>query len=60
MSGYSIGQVAKMSGVSKRTLHHYHAIGLLVPAGSGASGYRLYSSQNLLVLQQILLYLQWA
>ncbi|MCP4985191.1 MAG: MerR family transcriptional regulator [Colwellia sp.] len=56
MSFYTVGKVAKMSGVSKRTLHHYHDIGLLVPAGCSESGYRLYSSQNLLVLQQILLY----
>ena len=33
MDGYTIGEVARSSGVSVRTLHHYDAIGLLVPAG---------------------------
>lgn len=58
MNLYSIGKVAKISGISKRTLHHYHDISLLVPDGRSEAGYRLYSSKNLLQLQQILLYRQ--
>jgi DNA-binding transcriptional MerR regulator len=46
--------MAKMSGVSVRTLHHYDAIGLLRPRAVGANGYRYYDRQNLLRLQQIL------
>ena len=28
----SIGEIARLAGVTVRTLHHYHEIGLLVPA----------------------------
>jgi MerR family regulatory protein len=38
---------ARSSGVSVRTLHHYDAIGLLVPSGRSAAGYRLYSEADL-------------
>jgi DNA-binding transcriptional MerR regulator len=29
--GYAVGQLAKLAGVTVRTLHHYDRIGLLVP-----------------------------
>ncbi len=54
MSGYTVKQVAKMSGVSVRTLHHYDQIGLLKPASVGENGYRYYGREELLRLQQIL------
>lgn len=54
MSGYTVRQVAKMSGVSVRTLHHYDQIGLLKPASVGENGYRYYGREELLRLQQIL------
>ena len=38
-----------------RTLHHYDAIGLLVPRSRTAAGYRLYADPDLLRLQQILI-----
>jgi DNA-binding transcriptional MerR regulator len=41
--------------VSVRALHHYDAIGLLKPAFIGANGYRYYSEDELLRLQQILI-----
>jgi MerR family transcriptional regulator, thiopeptide resistance regulator len=41
--------------VSVRTLHHYDAIGLLVPAIRTNAGYRLYTDADLLRLQQILI-----
>ena len=44
-----------MSGVTSRTLRHYHEIGLLDPAYVGANGYRYYEVEQLLRLQQILL-----
>ncbi len=54
MSGYTVKQVAKLSGVSVRTLHHYDEIGLLKPAEVGGNGYRYYGREELLRLQQIL------
>lgn len=46
--------MARMTRVSVRTLHHYDAIGLLVPKRRNQSGYRLYDDDDLLRLQQIL------
>jgi DNA-binding transcriptional MerR regulator len=53
---YTVGQVARLAGVSVRTLHHYHQIGLLVPEGHSAAGYRRYSSDDLERLQRVLFY----
>jgi len=52
---WSIAQVARMSGVTSRTLRHYDQIGLLPPAEIGGNGYRYYETGELLRLQQILL-----
>jgi len=52
---WSITEVAKESGVTSRTLRHYHAIGLLVPARTAPNGRRYYDQEQLLQLQQILL-----
>jgi DNA-binding transcriptional MerR regulator len=49
-----IGELAKRSGVSVRTLHHYHEIGLLSPSLRTESGHRLYSDKDVLRLQQII------
>jgi DNA-binding transcriptional MerR regulator len=54
VSGYTVKQVAKLSGVSVRALHHYDEVGLLKPACVGANGYRYYGKDELLRLQQIL------
>src|SRR5574340_1595784 len=51
---WSIADVARMSGVTARTLRHYDEIGLLEPAYVGANGYRYYEDEQLLRLQQIL------
>lgn len=51
----TIGAVARLAGVSIRTLHHYDEIGLLTPGGRSDSGYRLYRDHDLERLQQILL-----
>jgi MerR family transcriptional regulator, thiopeptide resistance regulator len=56
MDGYAVGEVARRSGVSVRTLHHYDAIGLLVPAGRSAAGYRRYSEADLERLRHVLFY----
>ena len=48
-----IGELAKRTGVSVRTLHYYDEIGLLHPATVTASRHRLYGPAELLRLQQI-------
>lgn len=54
--GYSVGAVAKLTGVTVRTLHHYDEIGLLSPGERSGAGYRRYSEADLERLQQILGY----
>jgi DNA-binding transcriptional MerR regulator len=53
---YTVAKLAKISGVSVRTLHWYDEIGLLKPAYHGANGYRYYEEEQLLSLQQILFF----
>jgi DNA-binding transcriptional MerR regulator len=55
-AGYSVGEAARLAGVTVRTLHHYGEIGLLVPAGRSAAGYRQYSDADLDRLARILYY----
>jgi DNA-binding transcriptional MerR regulator len=50
----SIVDVARMSGVTARTLRHYDHIGLLRPSSIGADGYRRYDERALLRLQHVL------
>lgn len=56
MKMLTVKQVAKLSGVSVRALHHYDEIGLLKPASIGRNRYRYYGREELLRLQQILLH----
>lgn len=51
-----VGELARLSGVTVRTLHHYDAIGLLRPTHVQANGYRTYGRAELLRLQEILFY----
>ncbi|QNK57681.1 MerR family transcriptional regulator [Paenibacillus sp. PAMC21692] len=51
-----VKEVADLTGISVRTLHHYDEIGLLVPDGTTEAGYRDYSERNLELLQQILFF----
>lgn len=53
---YTINQLAKLSGVSTRTLRFYDEIGLLAPAFYGENHYRYYKEEQLLILQQILFF----
>ena len=52
----TVTQVAKLTGVSVRTLHHYDALGLLKPAMVTESGYRLYDEEAIARLHSILLF----
>lgn len=56
MKAYTVGKLSRLAGVTVRTLHHYHDIGLLKPAHVGGNGYRSYGEEELLRLQQILLH----
>ncbi len=53
---YTVNKLAKLSGVSVRTLHFYDEIGLLKPAYYGDNNYRYYEEDQLLILQQILFF----
>lgn len=56
MKTYTVNELARMAGVSVRTLHHYDEIGLLKPAFVGENRYRYYGEEELLRLQQILIH----
>ena len=51
-----ISDVAKLTGVTVRTLHYYDEIGLLKPSEVTEAGYRVYNDTDLEVLQQILFF----
>ena len=52
-----IKEFARLTGVSVRTLHYYHEIGLLPPAAvEPQTGYRFYDDNSLLRMQEILFY----
>ncbi|MFT3661062.1 MAG: MerR family transcriptional regulator [Gordonia sp. (in: high G+C Gram-positive bacteria)] len=53
---WTVGRLAELTGVTVRTLHHYDAVGLLVPEERSPAGYRLYGPADLERLQQIVLY----
>ncbi len=48
-----VGELARRSGLTVRTLHHYHDIGLLVPVARTDAGYRLYGRDDLARLHRI-------
>ncbi len=56
MKEYTVQQLAKIPGVSVRTLHHYDHIGLLKQASRNDARYRFYGEAELLRLQQILFF----
>lgn len=51
----TVAQVAKLCGISVRTLHYYDEIGLLRPGRVNQAGFRGYGEEEILRLQQILL-----
>lgn len=52
----TVKQVADLTGVTVRMLHHYDKIGLFKPSKISESGYRLYNDDDLEILQQILFF----
>ena len=51
---YTAGEVARIAGVSLRTIRFYDAKGLLKPVSYSEAGYRYYNQESLAVLQRIL------
>ena len=54
MTQWYVKDLSKLTGISVQTLHHYDRIELLKPSLRLSNGYRLYSEQDLLKLQQII------
>ncbi|MEE4023848.1 MerR family transcriptional regulator [Gordonia sp. PKS22-38] len=54
--GYTVGDVARLVGVSVRTLHHYDHVGLVVPSERTPTGYRVYDAGDVERLHQVLTY----
>ncbi|NNF09279.1 MAG: MerR family transcriptional regulator [Acidimicrobiia bacterium] len=52
----TVGQIARLAGVSVRTLHHYDELGLVQPAGRTPAGYRLYDRGGVRRLQEVLFF----
>ena len=48
-----VGELARQTGLSVRTLHYYDEIGLLSPSYRTETGYRLYAAVDIARLQQI-------
>ncbi|MED5373254.1 MAG: MerR family transcriptional regulator [Myxococcota bacterium] len=51
---HKIGELARLAGVSVRTLRHYDDIGLLPPSARSEAGYRQYDDESLMRLQAVL------
>lgn len=51
---WKVGQLAKLTGLTVRTLRYYDQIGLFSPSDYSQSGHRLYNKQDLSKLQKIL------
>jgi len=52
---HSIHEVARLTGVTSRTLRHYDHIGLVHPSSTRAGGIRYYDADALVRLQRVLL-----
>ena len=53
---FTVGELAKLTGITVRALHHYDDIGLVVPSQRTPAGYRLYDDADVIRLQQVLLF----
>ncbi len=52
---YTAGEIAKIAGVSLRTIRFYDVKGLLKPVSYSEAGYRYYNQESLIILQRILM-----
>lgn len=53
---YTTGEVAKISGLTVRSIQYYDNIGLLYSSGRTESGRRFYTEEDLIQLEQIVFY----
>ena len=53
---YTVQELANLAGVTSRTIRYYDEIDLLNPDKYNSSGYRIYSKNEVDILQQILFY----
>lgn len=53
---YTVNRLAKIAGISTRTLRYYDEIDILKPARMNSSGYRIYGEAEVDKLQQIMFY----
>ncbi len=53
---YTVQKLARIAGISARTLRYYDEIGILKPTRINSSGYRIYGKAEVDRLQQILFY----
>jgi DNA-binding transcriptional MerR regulator len=53
---HTVGDLARRTGLTTRTLHHYETLGLLRPAQRSAAGYRLYDETSIARLHAVLAY----
>ncbi|MDP2622897.1 MAG: MerR family transcriptional regulator [Actinomycetota bacterium] len=52
----TVGEISRLAGVTIRALHHYDAIGLVVPTERTEAGYRLYGDREVARLQEVLFF----
>lgn len=50
---WRVGELARATGLTVRTLHHYDEVGLLKPSGRTPAGHRLYSGDDVRALYSI-------
>lgn len=55
---YTVQELARLAGISARTIRYYDEIGILKPARVNSSGYRIYGQKEVNRLQQIMFYKQ--
>lgn len=52
----TVGHAAACLGVTVRTLHHWHRMGLAVPSSRSPAGYRLYTAHDIERLRRVIVY----
>ena len=53
---WSVGEVAKLAGITVRTLHHWDSLGLVSPSARSAAGYRLYGPGDLALIHRVVVF----